>query len=181
MEKELADLKEKMINLMNGYRDGSITDDNSTPYINDIILAGAEVYKNEQINLYAPLNHGEAMAYETDGEYFIPLFTSMENHEGIEEYRPVSLKEVCSYVYDNQMNYELLDDPEYCLNHGISYPELMEYAKKNPKYGRIVLDPGTKYPFGFEGWTLKALIFKGMGVDRVHAVDGETGETVHEI
>ena len=91
MEKELADLKEKMINLMNGYKDGSVTDDNSTPYINDIILAGAEVYKNTGIMLYAPLNHGEAMAYETDGEYFIPLFTSMENHEGIEEYRPVSL------------------------------------------------------------------------------------------
>ena len=166
---------------MNGYRDGSINDDNSIPYINDIILAGAEVYKNTKIKLYEPLNHGEPMAYETEGEYYIPLYTCQDKSNGIKEYKRISLKKVCSYIYDNLVNYDLLSNPDYCIGHGISYPELMEYAEKNPKYECIVLDPGTEYPFGFDGWILQALIFKGMGVDTFHAVDAETGEIKHEI
>ena len=181
MEKEIEVLREKMKILAEGCRNGSIDSSTCSPYIFDIVLAAAEVYKNTDIKLYAPLDNGEAMVCEESGKYFIPLYTCEESFcDEMNSYKEVTLKEVSSYAYDNQVNYDLLSNPDYCLDHGISYPELMEYAQNNLKYEGIILDPGMDDRFAFEGWLLPALVFKGMGVDKFNLIDAETGETEHE-
>ena len=181
MEKEIEVLREKMKILAEGYRNGGIDSSTCSPYVYDIILAAADVYKNTDVKLYVPVNKGERMAYEVGEEYFIPLFTCREScSKEVNDYEEVTLQEMCSYAYDNQINYSLLSDPKYCRGHGISYTELMEYAQKNLKYEGIVLDPETKYAFGFTEWLLPALVAKGKGVNRFRVVNEETGETEHE-
>ena len=181
MKKEIVNLREKIKKLADGYRNGSIDNSSCGSYIYDVILAAVEVYKNTDIKLYVPVDNGERMAYKESDNYYIPLFTCHESCSSeVNDYEEVTLMEMCTYAYDNQVNYDLLSNPDHCLDHGISYPELMEYAQKNPKYEGIVLDPKTEYPFGFEGWLLQALMFKGMGAVKYSAINAETGEVSHE-
>ena len=54
--------------------------------------------------------------------------------------------------------------------------ELKKYADSNPRLAGIMIDPGSPDLFGLEGWILKGVVFKGMGVDTVTMYDPETGK-----
>ena len=146
--------------------------EDSSTYINDIIYAAAEVYKND-LQLFMPTYNGVMLVYQEEDRNYIPLFTCKEalDETGITEYQEHTLKEICAYVYDNLLYYDYLANPELALQHGKSMSELTEYAKYNPKFEGIMLDGSTKYPFGLDGWVLQAVMFKGMGVNTFDVVD----------
>lgn len=186
MDETLRKLKNGIISFADGIRNGTVSPDDDEK-INKIfsmlIEMAAEVYRNPDVKLLYPKDDfNNPYVYTEDEKHFVPLYSCREeinSHPG--NCSEVSFKEIFDYVYENMCNYEMLDNPEYVLEHGISFSDLVEYADKNPRYEGIILDCEGEYPFSFEGWTLKAVIFKGMGVNEFQVIDAETGEVKHEV
>ncbi len=156
-----------------------ITEENFDTYVNPIILAAAEIYKDPAIEFLVPTDtDGMILMYEDDAGYFLPMFTEEEEirSSSIKGFVPVSFKDACGQVYENLATYELIDSEEYILEHLNEAIELKKYADSNPRLAGIMIDPGSPDLFGLEGWILKGVVFKGMGVDTVTMYDPETGK-----
>ena len=181
MNQMVTELKERIRVLADGVRNGNITADNCNAYVYDVIHAAAEIYKND-VQLYMPVSDGRMLVYREEERNYIPLFTDSTPADiGAEEYQKTTLREKCAYIYDNLYYYDLLTHPDIAVEQGKNISEFMEYVKSNPKFEGIVLNPGTAYPFGLDGWIFQAVMFKGMGVASFDVIEGETGEVKHSL
>ena len=187
MDQTLRRLKNGISSFVEGIRHGTVSKDDDEK-INQIfgllINMAAEVYRSPDVKLFYPKNNQNSPYVYTENEkLYVPLYSCREEIKTgqLENLSEVTFKEVCDYVYENMCNYEMLDNPQYVLERGIGFSELAEYADKNPRYEGIILDCEGQYPFSFEGWVLKAIVFKGMGVDSFNVIDAETGEKKYEI
>lgn len=184
MEKELAKLIEETSEFGKLIRSGKTDDQYLEGQTYKIIEAAAEVYKRDYIKLYIPCyDNGVPGVYREADRNYIPVCTSIEeiNKTGCSKFTETNLKDLCSYLYDNINNYQLLSDPEAALKAGASLSDLTEYADRNIKLEGFILDPSSDHLFGFEGWELQAVMFKGMGVATFDIYDADTGEKKHEL
>ena len=182
MDQVIMNFKDKVKVLADGYRSGSIDVENSDAFFYDVIYAAAEVYKND-MQLYMPMSNGQMMVYQEEDRNYIPLYTDKEElmKSGAKEYQTTTLREKCAYVYDNLMYYDLLANLDVAVEEGRNLSEIVEYVESNPKFEGVILDPFTEYPFGMDGWILKAVMFKGMGVNTFDVIDGESGEVKYRL
>ncbi len=156
-----------------------ISKENFDTYVDPIILAAAEIYKDPAIELLIPTDtDGTILMYTDDTGVFLPMYTDEKEvrSSSPKSYISVSFKEACDQIYENLATYELLDSTEYILSHLHELNELKEYADHNPRIAGIMIDPDSPDLFGLEGWILKGVVFKGMGVDTVTMYDSNTGE-----
>ena len=183
MNEKIIEFKKRIAEFGDAARKGIINENNGDEYINRIIEAGAEIYRDKEIKLLVPLVNGSKTACVEEDRCYVPLYTDADelNKAGITEYQETSLEEVTRYVSENIYNYQLLDNIEYALTQGHNMSELIEYAQNNLRYEGIMINSRTDNPFSFEGWMFQAMMFKGMGVTSFQAIDSETGEVKHEL
>ena len=179
MDKVLTDLKEKTRRFAEIMREGHYDKETCDRLILEIVYAAAELYKRDDIVLYVPVTENGPYVYQERDKLYYPL--CINKNPKIQMYQEVSFRDSCNYVSDNIYHYEMLMNPEEILNQEMNYSDLIEYAKKNHKLEGIILDPECDDLFGFEGWILQAVMYKGMGVDTFHVIDEKTGEKKHEI
>ncbi len=184
MEKEMNRLIDECVRFADACRSGKATEEIINEYTYRIINAAAEIYKREDIRLLIPCyDSGDPAVYQEADRNYIPVCTSTDTLKkaGCSKHIDTSLKELCSYVYENISNYQFLFDPQTALNNGVSYSDLVDYAKNNIKFEGFMLDPGSDHIFGFDGWIFQALMFKGMGVSSFDVIDADTGEKKYEV
>ena len=184
MEKEMNRLVEECVRFADACRSGSATEEIINEYTYSIINAAAEIYRREDIGLLIPIyDDGSPAVYQEADRNYMPVCTSVDEIKktGCSEYIEICLKVLCSFIYNNISNYQLLTDPEQALNNGISYSDLIDYAKEFIRFEGFMLDPGSDHIFGFDGWIFQALMFKGMGVSSFDVFDADTGEKKYEV
>lgn len=153
------------------------TDEECESYFNDIITAAAEVYRDPEIEMWIPVDeNGRPMVYQDNGGIFLPLYTDGSEIRDPRQTVTISFHDVCDMIYENMANYEVLDMWNGDLIHMHEFMEAMEYAEKNVRFQGIMLNPDSGDLFALEDWILKAVVFKGIGVNSVNFYDAETGE-----
>ena len=183
MDKTVIELKKRINDLAEGIRQGLIKEEDVDSEVVKIIEVAVELYKRDDIDLIMPLNNGGPLLFQEYGKYYVPVYTCKEEIKECTatEYKKVSFSEVCDYVDFNITSFELLDNPEETRNEGIDINEIKNYTDNNPRLTGVMLDPESDDLFSFDGWILKAVIFKGLGADSFEAFDAQTGEKKHSV
>ncbi len=186
MEESVRKLRESIKAFMDKLRNRDFTDEEMNEKIYDVILAAAELFKDEGILLHTQLNEeGDMKLYCSGGKVYLPLFTGEDEMDDpkFPVHQPISMKELCLMAQDNLYYYGLLDqmaeDPLSVIDQGHTYQELIEYTEGRPRVAGIVLDPSGICHFFLEGWILDAVVYKGAGVTSFETFDPETGEKKH--
>ena len=183
MDEIIIELKKRINALAEGIRQGIIKEEDVDAEVLKIIEVAVELYKRDDINLIMPLNNGGPLLFQEYGKYYVPVYTCKEEIKECTatEHKKVSFSDVCDYVDFNITSFELLDNPEEARNEGIDINEIRNYAADHPRLTGVMLDPESDDLFSFDGWILKAVIYKGMGADSFEAFDVKTGESKHKV
>ncbi len=177
----IKELHDRIVILADTYRSGDADDATTERLGNDVLQAAAELYRHPEVKLFMPLCKNKMVVFTEEDSSFIILYLTVPEvpDDAIDEYKEVSLKEICDYASDNAYYYGQLSRLDELVGQG-NFGEVMDYIEKNPKFDGIILDPLAEYPFTLEGWMLQAVMFKGIGVS-FDVIGSETGDVKHKL
>ena len=178
MKKDL----EKLWNLTKEFADFarsvSETKEDLNKYLDPIIWEMTNLYE-KGVTMYLPILASGAMAlYQENNDFYIPL--CFEEDDTAPGYGEISVKEVFDFVADNLHYFGHFFDPKYYTGGDVDPDEAAEYCRSHMRLAGVMTGPEKENIFGFEGWMVDAVVFKGNGGDSFHLIDADTGETFHE-